>query len=95
MVLATSVQRRRITVSRMRRTATSTSLLIVSCIGGRRSARRSYDSRMYLAAPVCPNCQGHLDASGTPEAPHWYCEACELIVLDTPATATPAGTGPS
>lgn len=47
---------------------------------------------MYLAAPACPNCGGDVtpDASGgTP--PHWHCEACDLIVLDTPATATAVG----
>ncbi len=66
-------------------------LLTGSCTPAARGAPEGYGRRMYLAAPVCPNCSGALDAAGSAEAPHWHCAACDLVVLDTPETATPVG----
>lgn len=66
-------------------------LLIGSCAPARCGAAAGYGRRMYLAAPVCPNCSGTLDAAGSSEVAHWHCPACDLVVLDTPETATPVG----
>lgn len=66
-------------------------LLIGSCAPAEHRLPAGYGRRMYLAAPVCPNCSGALDSAGSTEAPHWHCAACDLIVLDTPETATQVG----
>lgn len=47
---------------------------------------------MYLAAPLCPNCGGSVAAERPEGAPdHWWCDVCDLVVLDTPKTATEVG----
>lgn len=66
-------------------------LLTGSCTPAEHRSCEDYGRRMYLAAPVCPNCSGALEAAGSAEAPHWNCAACDLIVLDTPETATQVG----
>jgi hypothetical protein len=43
---------------------------------------------VYLAAPTCPNCDGEVLPEDVAGRMQWSCEACDLIILDTPATAS-------
>ncbi len=42
---------------------------------------------MYVAAPNCPNCLRALVVEGSTNHPYWWCDHCELVVLDAVAKA--------
>jgi len=42
---------------------------------------------MYVAAPNCPNCLQALALEGSNSHPYWWCDHCELVVLDVAVPA--------